>query len=313
MINDFVVEIIDYFDINMFVETGTLIGETITTLDDWNYKKAIEVVDINVDYCRISTYVNILRHSKLFYFVHTGGTSYESFEAGRTSFEKIFKFIHNSFRGWIDSSDSSTLTAHLNLYELICAEENRWNFYELMDKAGFSPNNIPSNFKECTVYRNDSRLMIKEKTSKDYQDKNKNCLFYLDAHKLDDYPLLEELACINQMSDYNPIVVIDDFFVPGRSTIAGEGYTIPLPGGPAPSSSWPSHTGPGADYGYDVFGGDICGVDYIRDSIKNTTDTIFCCQEQNVHRRGCGVIFFNRNRKDLQDFLSKYPMIEVKI
>ena len=311
MINDFIVEIIDYFDINMFVETGTLMGETITTLDNWNYKKGIDVVDINVDYCRISTYVNILRHSKLFYFMHTGGTSYDAFRTGRTSLEKIFKFIHNSPS--LASFGPPTLIAHQNLYKLICAEENRWNFYELMDKAGFHAINIPSNFKECTVYKNDSRLIIKEKTSKNYQDKNKNCLFYLDAHKLDDYPLLEELECISQMSDYNPIVVIDDFFVPGRSTIAGEGYTIPLPGGPGPSSSWPSHTGPGAEYGYDMFGEDICGVNYIKDTIKDVTDTVFCCQEQNAHRRGCGVVFFNRNRKDLQDFLSKYPMIEIKI
>jgi hypothetical protein len=284
MINDFNKTIIDYFDIDMFVETGTYCGETISTLNKWDYKKAIEVADIVEEYCRTSAFINILTHSKIYDFKYMPNQGYP--------LALVYDIIDLS--GFLDDP---TMNIVEELANLISAEKKVWNFHELLNKAIFKAArttqgnafiDVPLNFKNCNIFKSDSKDMIKKRASKHYRDKN--CLFFLDAHSDGNYPLLGELENIKQIANSKPIVAIDDFFVPGQSK-----------------------SGPGGEYGYDMFGEDICGGLYIRDSIKDVTDTVYCCPEQNAHRRGCGVVFFNRNRQDLQDFLSKYPMIEIKI
>jgi hypothetical protein len=48
---------------------------------------------------------------------------------------------------------------------------------------------------------------------------NQRVLFYLDAHWLADWPLLDELKQISKTHRNNCIIVIDDFKVPGRSDV----------------------------------------------------------------------------------------------
>ncbi len=54
--------------------------------------------------------------------------------------------------------------------------------------------------------------------------KDKPVLFYLDAHWLSDWPLLEELQVISQTHRDNCIIVVDDFKVPNRPDIPYDAY-----------------------------------------------------------------------------------------
>lgn len=55
--------------------------------------------------------------------------------------------------------------------------------------------------------------------------KSKRLLFYLDAHWLNEWPLLEEIEVISKTHKDNCIIVIDDFKVPDRSDIPYDAYS----------------------------------------------------------------------------------------
>jgi predicted O-methyltransferase YrrM len=66
---------------------------------------------------------------------------------------------------------------------------------------------------------------------------NNRCLYFLDAHWLDQWPLLDELKAIAQ-SKMSPVILIDDFKVPGTNL------------------------------GFDSYNGNDLDINYVFDSIK---------------------------------------------
>ena len=275
MINDYSKNVLDYFNVERFVETGTWMGETLATILDWGYEGKIDVTEIEREYCQISTTFNLLKVLGLSNLRHMYNTEY--------SVEELVRY--NAGLQWQLHQDQELVNKIINLGHLIIHEQEHWNFYSLANKVGLDQtgkrgNPLPK-LDKYNIFKSDTRVFLKTYTR---AHDNKNTFFYLDAHwDKDDYPLLGELKILTNISHLNPIIAIDDFKTPGK------------------------------DYGFDIYEGKVCSAPFIKDIVKEVTDTIYCCPEANFHNRGQAFVFCNRNKKDMQPLLDRYPLIEIPI
>tara|TARA_Y100000296_G_scaffold47492_1_gene54435 strand:- start:3778 stop:4587 length:810 start_codon:yes stop_codon:yes gene_type:complete len=268
MINDYSKNVLDYFNVDRFVETGTWMGETPATILDWGYEGKIDVTEIKEEYCQVSTTFNLLKILGFSNLRHQYNTTYSVFGLINDIAELQFK-IHQDARRAYKIQDLGHLIMH---------EQKHWNFYSLANKAGLNP--LPK-LDKYNIFKSDTRAFLKTYTR---AHDNKNTFFYLDAHwDKDDYPLLEELKILTNISHLNPIIAIDDFKTPGKN------------------------------HGFDIYEGKVCSAPFIKDIVKEVTDTIYCCPEANFHNRGQAFVFYNRNKKDVQPLLDRYPLIEIPI
>lgn len=119
------------------------------------------------------------------------------------------------------------------------------------------------NQDNVTLFNNDSRAFLRELSSRENMDRE-NVFFYLDAHWGDDLPLREEIELI--FSNWkNPIVMIDDFCVPG------------------------------SEYGYDDYGsGKVLNMGYLEQAINDNNLSAFFpkakSSEETGKKRGCIVL-----------------------
>lgn len=82
----------------------------------------------------------------------------------------------------------------------------------------FTQVDMPNNVE---LFKGDSVIGLKTYLPK---FKDKNVLFYLDAHWEDECPLLEELAAIADITPNKSIIVIHDFQVPNKSEFGFDSY-----------------------------------------------------------------------------------------
>jgi hypothetical protein len=111
-------------------------------------------------------------------------------------------------------------------------------------------------------------------------------LFFLDAHWGKYWPLRDELAEIVKLDRY--AVVIDDFFVPGRSR--------------------PSR--PHGEFGFDFYGGVVLDWGYIRDLFAAQEVRVFYPTEPNRDGRGTVFLFKGYNAESLR-FLDSLGLVAV--
>ena len=275
MINNHSKHVLNYFNIGHFIETGTYMGETLMKVKSWDFNGSIDAVEIEKEYCQISATWNILAALELIDGRPIYDTTY-SINWLINSAAKLSKLIYD---------DEDTRNKYINLQKQIIFEKEKWDLYKIAKNCEL--NCIGDHrlevekIKNFNIHLSDTRRYL-EKILPNH--KNKNTFFYLDAHwDENDYPLLEELELLSSISHLTPIIAIDDFKTPGKA------------------------------FGYDHYKNAICGADYIKDTVKDVTDTIYCCPNSNMHNRGQGFIFYNRNKKDIQTFLDKYPFIEIPI
>jgi hypothetical protein len=281
MINNYSKKIFNYFNVDYFVETGTFQGETLSTILNWDYEGKIDAIEIEKKYCQISTAFNLYRLLGLSDLYHSYNMEL-SVMAITNYVVKLQSLIYNN---------RERAQKIIDLANLITQEQEHWNFYSLADKGYYRyPRrrySTPLKLHKYNIFKSDTRDFLKDcmkSSSRFCAPDNKNTFFYLDAHwDEDDYPLLEELEILTAISHLNPIIAIDDFKTPGKN------------------------------YGYDTYKGRECSAAFIKDAVKGVTDTIYCCPEANFHNRGQAFVFYNRNKKDIQPLLDRYPLIEIPI
>lgn len=115
---------------------------------------------------------------------------------------------------------------------------------------------------------------------------NHNYLFFLDAHWGKYWPLRAEIKAIRKLKRY--LVVVDDFFVPGRSD---------------PSS-------PHGPFGFDVHRGQILDWAYICDLFTDTRVKVFYPTRPNRDRRGW-VLIAHGYREEKLSCLRSLALFEI--
>lgn len=113
-----------------------------------------------------------------------------------------------------------------------------------------------------------------------------NCLFFLDAHWGEYWPLRDEIQVILSLKKF--VIVIDDFFVPGQSD--------------------PSH--PHGAFGFDLYKKRILCWNYVYDLFSDMDVRVFYPKQPNRDGRGWVVIFRGYADKDLE-FLKSLDVFEV--
>ena len=286
MINDYSKNVFNYFNVDRFVETGTYMGETPSTILDWGFAGKIDITEIKQEYCQTSTAINLLKILGFWNLRHEYDTRYSA----HAEIERSAMFqaqIHPEFTvplpagqpalPWQKGFTNQVTEIVFALGAAILQEQEHWNFYSLAKKAGID---LPK-LDKYNIFKSDTRDFLNDYT---VAHDSKNTFFYLDAHwDADDYPLLEELKILANISHLNPIIAIDDFKTPGTN------------------------------HGFDVYKEKVCEAPLIEDIVKEVTDTIYCCPRANFHNRGQAFVFYNRNKKDVQPLLDRYPLIEIPI
>ena len=122
------------------------------------------------------------------------------------------------------------------------------------------------------IFKNDSRAFLRGLSS-DANVSKKDVFFYLDAHWDDDLPLAEELKIIFSTWK-NPVIMIDDFKVPGT------------------------------DYQYDDYGdGKALTLDYVQNALGDLDISVFFPSvdetQETGFRRGCVVLCNDSSSADL--------------
>ena len=105
-----------------------------------------------------------------------------------------------------------------------------------------------------------------------------HCMFYLDAHWYDYWPLRDEMKEILRLK--RAIILIDDFYVPGKP------------------------------FDYDSYQGARLDLNYIRDLISGRSHDIYYTAIGNRDNRGMAIIFIGYKENDINDTLKGLPLIK---
>lgn len=142
--------------------------------------------------------------------------------------------------------------------------------------------------KAIKIYGKDNRIIVignesSEKFLKRLIDDNMIkeddvCMFYLNAHGYEYWPLRDEIKEILRLR--KAIILIDDFYTPGKP------------------------------YGYDTYNGSRLDLNYIRDLINNRTDGIYYASIANRDNRGMAIIFVDYKEEELNVLLNGLPLIK---
>ncbi len=129
------------------------------------------------------------------------------------------------------------------------------------------------------VIANDSsekylRRLIDENTLND----NDNCMFYLNMHHCDYWPLRDEMKKILKLK--RAIILINNFYVPGKP------------------------------FDYDTYQESRLGLNYIRDLINGRSHDIYYTAIGNRDNRGMAIIFIGYKENDITDTLKGLPLIK---
>lgn len=234
MIDESCREIIEALELNLFVETGTDMAETVALVSGW-------FSQIDPDFGRISEYVT------------TG-------ERTRKRGSEPIKYPV-----FEDVGDS-----RYKLYTVDVDNYSSGNAAKLFDSNG-----------NIRVIHESSPEFLKRFVGEDICKKS-NSIFFLDAHWGKYWPLRDELEKLLTLD--KTVIVIDDFFVPGRSNRAR----------------------PQADFAYDFYYGRILDWGYIYDLFKNVDVKVYYPERSNRDGRGF-ILIFKGYRVEELGFLNDIP------
>lgn len=168
------------------------------------------------------------------------------------------------------------------LYEDFVKDSNgRYKIFDVDIVKEYSEGSIETYGKE------NSNIVIANESSEEFLkrlvDENKLsdddvCMFYLDAHWQEYWPLRDEIKEILRLK--RSIILIDDFYTPGKP------------------------------FGYDTYNGSRLDLNYIRDLINNRTDVIYYASIANRDNRGMAIIFVDYKEKELNVPLNGLPLIK---
>ena len=259
-------------------------GATLMAVKSWGFTGSIDATEYKKEYCEISAMWNILSALDII----ERRPLYDDAPTLAELVQNAIDLNHKIYS--VYDTDPKEVKVYHNLMNLMSAVsaaglKGKWDLHSIALNTGWDrivdrPLEL-ERLSDFNIHLSDTRQYLSNTLP---NHKKKNTFFYLDAHwDADDYPLLEELELLSSVSELTPIIAIDDFKTPGKR------------------------------YGYDKYHDKICGPEFIMNSVKDLTDTIYCCPKSNIHNRGQGIIFYNRNKKDIQKFLDRYPLIEVPI
>lgn len=146
-------------------------------------------------------------------------------------------------------------------------------------KARFSGNG------NIGLFHLSSEVFLRSLLDREAQEKN-NYLFFLDAHWGKYWPLRDEIKVIQELKKY--VIVIDDFFVPGKSNPA-----------------WPH--GP---FGFDLYQNTILCWGYVADLFEKTSVRVFYPDKPNRDLRGWVAIYKGYSEEELK-FMDQLAMFEM--
>ena len=130
-----------------------------------------------------------------------------------------------------------------------------------------------------------SELFLKSLLKQEAQEHH-NYLFFLDAHWGKYWPLRDEIKVIRKLEKY--VIVIDDFFVPGKSNPAF----------------------PHGAFGFDLYQNRILSWGYLCDLFERTQVRVYYPKEPNRDQRGWVVLFhgFGDDELKFMDSLALFEM-----
>jgi len=132
--------------------------------------------------------------------------------------------------------------------------------------------------KNIVIANDSSEKYIKRLINENTFHEDDHCLFYLDAHWYDYWPLRDEMKEILRLK--RAIILIDDFYVPGKP------------------------------FDYDSYQGARLDLNYIRDLISGRTNNIYYTAIGNRDNRGMAIIFIGYKENDINDTLKGLPLIK---
>ena len=142
-----------------------------------------------------------------------------------------------------------------------------------------------SNNPNICLFHSSSEVFLRSLLEREAQEHN-NYLFFLDAHWGKYWPLRDEIKVIRQLGRY--VIIIDDFFVPGRSDPA-------LPHGP---------------FGFDLYQNTVLCWGYLQDLFEGVQVRIFYPNKPNRDKRGWTLIVHGYGDQEL-DFMRSLPLFEM--
>jgi len=224
---------------------------------------------------------DIIRHLNINQFIETGTDKGETVAEVSRWFSEIYPRFGTIKETFENGSRSYNLWNTPIAYPVFTGiESDRYQIHSV-DNDEYSYSKAKENFKSnknIFFYLDTSHEFLRKHLSgeKGGGSEEENYLFFLDAHWGEDWPLREEIALITKLKRF--LIVIDDFFVPGKSD--------------------PSH--PHGLFGYDIYGGQILSWAYIVDLFKGLGVRVFYPTRPNRDRRGLAMIFNGYSKEQLK-------------
>ncbi|MBI5677225.1 MAG: glycosyltransferase family 1 protein [Planctomycetes bacterium] len=132
--------------------------------------------------------------------------------------------------------------------------------------------------KNIVIANDSSEKYLRRLIDENTFHEDDNCMFYLDAHRCDYWPLRDEMKEILKLK--RAIILIDDFYVPGKP------------------------------FDYDSYQGARLDLNYIRDLISGRSHDIYYTAIGNRDNRGMAIIFIGYKENDINDTLKGLPLIK---
>jgi len=135
-----------------------------------------------------------------------------------------------------------------------------------------------SKINNIVIAHDSSEKYLKRLIDENTFHEDDHCMFYLDAHWYDYWPLRDEMKEILRLK--RAIILIDDFYVPGKP------------------------------FDYDSYQGARLDLNYIRDLISGRSHDIYYTAIGNRDNRGMAIIFIGYKENDIHDTLKGLPLIK---